>query len=118
MREGDIGLSLGRLYSIVPNPCFSHFHFPHVSGTSDTVFVWLSEPHPQLTGHVWPNPVQEDAFMALLCYKNGSLTRFEKIYFFTVSLLCCASLHLTANYLKPTQGASTRFLRRGKLVDL
>jgi len=54
MREGDIGLSLG---------------------TSDTVFVWLSEPHPQLTGHVWPNPVQEDAFMALLCYKNGSLTR-------------------------------------------
>ena len=75
MREGDIGLSLGRLYSIVPNPCFSHFHFPPVSGTSDTVFVWLSEPHPQLTGHVWPNPVQEDAFMALLCYKNGSLTR-------------------------------------------
>merc|ERR1712198_239910 len=54
MREGDIGLSLG---------------------TSDTVLVWLSEPHPQLTGHVWPNPVQEDAYMALLCYKNGSLTR-------------------------------------------
>jgi len=54
MREGDIGLSLG---------------------TSDTVFVWLSEPEPQLTGHVWPNPVDEDAFMALLCYKNGSLTR-------------------------------------------
>ena len=75
MREGDIGLSLGRLYSIVTNPCFRHFHFPPVSGTSDTVFVWLSEPHPQLTGHVWPNPVQEDAFMALLCYKNGSLTR-------------------------------------------
>jgi len=54
MREGDIGLSLG---------------------TSDTVFVWLKEPRPQLTGHVWPNPVEEQAFMALLCYKNGSLTR-------------------------------------------
>ena len=40
------------------------------------MFVWLSEPNPQLTGHVWPNPVDEDAFMALLCYKNGSLTRF------------------------------------------
>ena len=40
------------------------------------MFVWLSEPEPQLTGHVWPNPVDEDAFMALLCYKNGSLTRF------------------------------------------
>merc|ERR1719481_1518160 len=54
MREGDIGLSLG---------------------TSDTVFVWLSEPKPQLTGHVWPNPVDDDGYMALLCYKNGSLTR-------------------------------------------
>jgi len=54
MKEGDIGLSLG---------------------TSDTVFVWLKEPKPQLTGHVWPNPVDENAYMALLCYKNGSLTR-------------------------------------------
>ena len=52
--------------------CFNSF----TTGTSDTVFVWLSEPKPQLTGHVWPNPVDEDAFMALLCYKNGSLTRF------------------------------------------
>jgi len=54
MREGDIGLSLG---------------------TSDTVFVWLQQPKPQLTGHVWPNPVDDSAYMALLCYKNGSLTR-------------------------------------------
>jgi len=54
MKEGDIGLSLG---------------------TSDTVFVWLKDPQPQLTGHVWPNPVDENAYMALLCYKNGSLTR-------------------------------------------
>jgi len=54
MKEGDIGLSLG---------------------TSDTVFVWLKDPQPQLTGHVWPNPVDDNAYMALLCYKNGSLTR-------------------------------------------
>jgi len=54
MKEGDIGLSLG---------------------TSDTVFVWLKDPKPQLTGHVWPNPVDQNAYMALLCYKNGSLTR-------------------------------------------
>jgi xylulokinase len=54
MREGDLGLSLG---------------------TSDTLFVWLREPRPQLTGHVWPNPVDPTAYMALLCYKNGSLTR-------------------------------------------
>jgi len=54
MRPGDIGLSLG---------------------TSDTVFVWLDRPQPQLTGHVWPSPVDDQAYMALLCYKNGSLTR-------------------------------------------
>ena len=55
MKEGDLGLSLG---------------------TSDTVFAWLKEPRPQLTGHVWPSPVAEDDYMALLCYKNGSLTRW------------------------------------------
>ena len=54
MGEGDLGLSLG---------------------TSDTLFVWLRQAAPQLTGHVWINPVDEEAFMALLCYKNGSLTR-------------------------------------------
>merc|ERR1712226_999036 len=26
-------------------------------------------------GHIWPNPVESQAFMALLCYKNGSVTR-------------------------------------------
>ena len=45
IKRGDIGLSLG---------------------TSDTVFVWLDEPQPQLTGHVWSNPVDDDAYMALL----------------------------------------------------
>ena len=32
-------------------------------GTSDTVFVWLDSPRPQLTGHVWPSPVSEEAYM-------------------------------------------------------
>jgi len=54
MKEGDIGYSLG---------------------TSDTVFAWLSEPNPQLTGHIFTNPVDTSAYMAMLCYKNGSLTR-------------------------------------------
>jgi len=54
MQEGDIGYSLG---------------------TSDTVFAWISEPNPQLTGSIFPNPVDSSAFMAMLCYKNGSLTR-------------------------------------------
>ena len=47
MRPGDLGISLG---------------------TSDTVFVWLSDlpQTPQLMGHIWPNPVDKDAYMALL----------------------------------------------------
>lgn len=44
-------------------------------GTSDTVLMWLSEANPALEGHVMVNPVASDAFMGMLCYKNGSLTR-------------------------------------------
>lgn len=45
-------------------------------GTSDTVFLWLSgKPTPSLEGHVFCNPVDPEAYMALLCFKNGSLTR-------------------------------------------
>nr|CAH0102245.1 unnamed protein product [Daphnia galeata] len=45
-------------------------------GTSDTVFLWLSgNPTPSLEGHVFCNPVDPQAYMALLCFKNGSLTR-------------------------------------------
>ncbi|KAJ8684028.1 hypothetical protein QAD02_019820 [Eretmocerus hayati] len=44
-------------------------------GTSDTLFLWLNEPNTVTEGHVFCNPVQDDAYMALLCFKNGSLTR-------------------------------------------
>ena len=73
LQEGDVAVSLG---------------------TSDTVFLWLSgRPTPSLEGHVFCNPVDPEAFMALLWYtfhvltvynlfnfifysfKNGSLTR-------------------------------------------
>ncbi|XP_041459562.1 xylulose kinase-like isoform X1 [Lytechinus variegatus] len=47
-------------------------------GTSDTLFLWLTTPRPALEGHIFVNPVDDDAYMALLCFKNGSLTR-EKI---------------------------------------
>ena len=100
---------------------------PHLcSGTSDTVFVWLSEPHPQLTGHVWPNPVQEDAYMALLCYKNGSLTRsilFQKNQLGDIRidiLVTCSLLNALRLVLKISrmQGAITRCLRRVKLANV
>ncbi len=45
-------------------------------GTSDTVFGSLADPTPSASeGHIFANPVEPDAYMALICYKNGSLTR-------------------------------------------
>ena len=35
-------------------------------GTSDTLFLWIDEAQPQLTGHVFVNPVDKEAYMALL----------------------------------------------------
>ncbi|XP_051910886.1 xylulose kinase isoform X3 [Hippocampus zosterae] len=54
LRQGDLAVSLG---------------------TSDTVFAWLRHARPALEGHVFVNPVDWRQFMALLCFKNGSLTR-------------------------------------------
>ncbi len=45
-------------------------------GTSDTLFGALSEPRPSATeGHIFGNPINPDGYMALMCIKNGSLTR-------------------------------------------
>ncbi|KAK3793664.1 hypothetical protein RRG08_041274, partial [Elysia crispata] len=44
-------------------------------GTSDTVFLWLTKPTPGLSGHIFANPINQDDFMSLTCFKNGSLTR-------------------------------------------
>ncbi|OXU26563.1 hypothetical protein TSAR_014717 [Trichomalopsis sarcophagae] len=51
-------------------------------GTSDTLFVWLNEPRTVVDGHVFCNPIQDEAYMALVWYAiefyitiNGSLTR-------------------------------------------
>jgi hypothetical protein len=45
-------------------------------GTSDTLFLWLEDEdgenaeeesiRPGKLGHIWPNPVDDDAYMALL----------------------------------------------------
>lgn len=45
-------------------------------GTSDTVFGALSAPKPSaIEGHIFGNPINPQGYMALICYKNGSLTR-------------------------------------------
>ncbi|OAD52555.1 Xylulose kinase [Eufriesea mexicana] len=54
LKEGDIACSLG---------------------TSDTLFLWLNKPETVLEGHVFCNPLDDESYMALLCFKNGSLTR-------------------------------------------
>jgi len=44
-------------------------------GTSDTMFGITSTPTPGADGHLFANPVDPESYMAMLCYKNGSLTR-------------------------------------------
>ena len=45
-------------------------------GTSDTMFGALSEPRPSATeGHIFASPIDPSGYMAMICYKNGSLTR-------------------------------------------
>ena len=45
-------------------------------GTSDTVFGSLTAPKPSAAeGHIFANPVDPAAYMAMVCFKNGSLTR-------------------------------------------
>lgn len=35
-------------------------------GTSDTVFLWLTDPKPSLDGHILCNPIVSSDFLALL----------------------------------------------------
>jgi xylulokinase len=44
-------------------------------GTSDTMFGILATPLPGTEGHIFANPVDPASYMAMLCYKNGSLCR-------------------------------------------
>ena len=44
-------------------------------GTPDTVFAITETPRPQTQGHVFRSPIHKKAFMVLLYFKNGSLTR-------------------------------------------
>lgn len=45
LKEGDIACSLG---------------------TSDTLFLWLNKPKTALEGHTFFNPLDDEAYMALL----------------------------------------------------
>jgi xylulokinase len=53
-RAGDIAISLG---------------------SSDTVFGITTEPRPATEGHIFVSPVDPNAFMVMLVYKNGGVVR-------------------------------------------
>ncbi|KAJ7397714.1 hypothetical protein BTVI_132774 [Pitangus sulphuratus] len=56
--------------------CVKSSEYGYISlGTSDTLFLWIQEPTPALEGHILCNPVDSQTYMALLCFKNGSLMR-------------------------------------------
>lgn len=45
-------------------------------GTSDTMFGALRQPRPSASeGHIFASPVDPEGYMAMIVYKNGSLTR-------------------------------------------
>ena len=35
-------------------------------GTSDVLFLWLNEPKTVMEGHIFCNPIKDDAYMAVL----------------------------------------------------
>lgn len=47
-------------------------------GTSDTMLMYLPVAMPTTESHLMSHPTNPEAYMGMLCYKNGSLTR-EKI---------------------------------------
>lgn len=44
-------------------------------GTSDTLLRWTRSPTPLSGGHLLVSPTPKHEYMALICFKNGSLTR-------------------------------------------
>ncbi|KAK9504271.1 hypothetical protein O3M35_010644 [Rhynocoris fuscipes] len=44
-------------------------------GTSDVLMSWLDEPKVLEEGHILINPISSDKYMAMVGFKNGSLTR-------------------------------------------
>ncbi|RWS05298.1 xylulose kinase-like protein [Dinothrombium tinctorium] len=55
--------------------CLSESDMAVSLGTSDTAFVWLKHATPTLNGHIFINPLNENEYMGMICFKNGSPTR-------------------------------------------
>jgi len=55
--------------------CLEEYDIAISLGTSDTLILSLKEPKTLINGHIFCNPLIENNFMAVICFKNGSLTR-------------------------------------------
>jgi xylulokinase len=44
-------------------------------GTSDTILLCTIKPSPTIESHTLCHPTNKSAYMSIICYKNGSLTR-------------------------------------------
>ena len=44
-------------------------------GTSDTIFGITENPIPSDIGHIFPNPIDPNSYMVMICFKNADLTR-------------------------------------------
>nr|CAG8622127.1 12622_t:CDS:2 [Entrophospora candida] len=44
-------------------------------GTSDTILLYTTKPSPTIESHTLCHPTNPSAYMSMICYKNGSLTR-------------------------------------------
>lgn len=62
-------------YSSVLGMCLADRDVIVSLGTSDTLIFPLAEPLVFPDGHVLCSPLEPEEYIALLCFKNGSLTR-------------------------------------------
>lgn len=53
-----------------------------VTYSSLQVFGVTYDSHPGLDGHVFPNPIDPNAYVAMLVHKNGSLSREGILFIF------------------------------------
>jgi len=102
-------------------------------GTSDTVFLWLDgHPTPSLDGSVFSNPIDPESYMALICFKNGSLTRERIRNHHTKqswedfnALLCCTppgnhgyiGIYFDQQEITPKMQGTFRFDASGNPID-
>ncbi|KAG8036989.1 hypothetical protein G9C98_004311 [Cotesia typhae] len=71
----DLRGKLGETVPSYTNLASISSYYVESLGTSDTLFLWLDDPKTLPEGQVLCNPLDKEAYMTMLCFKNGSFTR-------------------------------------------